>query len=430
MDDLKNILTDQDALRMLLAQRQENKMVGHIRARGKCPVCGKPFTEVPRLGFLCFEHKTVPARLYVDMPWKGDRIRIWSDTTGQTLDTYDRAEKIRERIRSELEDGTFDPSRYVAADASKFYAENLLDRFENDKIDAIAPAYKKDYRRMVKIAKTFFKKQDVREIRKLHLIDYMKDCQNRYSWKEKTLKNCMDLFKVFMNWVKGDLELIAVVPSFPKIEVPESRIKWVRSEDQGMLHEAVAEEDKPIIAFLMLQACRPGEARAIKCKDVDIASNSVTIHATFSGNVYLERRKGRNAKSYQIIIHPELREFVAERVRSSHPEAFLFVNVRNGRPYSANKMRRVWQRVRNATKVGDLRLYEASRHSVASQLVNAGTTLYRVSKILGHSSIKTSEKYAHPDLESMQADLSKLTLKRKGTGAVVSLQKKDDDKTL
>jgi site-specific recombinase XerD len=35
------------------------------------------------------------------------------------------------------------------------------------------------------------------------------------------------------------------------------------------------------------------------------------------------------------------------------------------------------------------------RHSFASLLINSGRTLYEVQKILGHTQVKTTERYAH-----------------------------------
>jgi hypothetical protein len=138
-----DVLTDLNIVRILVEKRQGAKMAGHIRAKGKCPVCGKPFIEIQKLGFICLEHQTVPKRFYVDLPWQGARIRVFSDTTGQVLDSYDRADKLSDRIGEELEDHTFDPSRYVTAEASKFYAENLLMRFEKDKIGGMPPVIRK-----------------------------------------------------------------------------------------------------------------------------------------------------------------------------------------------------------------------------------------------------------------------------------------------
>ncbi len=423
-------LTDVEALRILVEKLQGTKMAGHIRAKGKCPICGKPFTEIQKIGFLCLEHQTVPKRFYIDLPWNGQRIRVFSDKTGQVLDTYARAERLSNRIGDDLNDHTFDPSHYVTAEASKFYAENLLDRFENEKIESIAPSYKKDYRRMIRIAKEFFEKTDVREIRKINIIDFQRDCQERFSWREKTLKNNLDLFKVFLNYLKNDLEIIGKVPQFPDIDVPTPSIRWVHAQDQVRLYELVADEDKPIVGFLMLHGCRPGEARAIKCEDVDLQTQSIGVRATFSKNTYRERRKGRKAKPYIIAIHPEMAEFISGRVRTSHPEAFLFVNPRTGTFYSQEAIHRVWENVRKHSKIADLRLYDASRHSFASQLANQNVPTHKISWLLGHSTTKMSEKYTHHDLESLRADLTRMSLKKTETVTRLSLTKKRNKKPL
>jgi integrase len=424
-------LTDLNILRILVEKRQGAKMAGHIRAKGKCPVCGKPFIEIQKLGFICLEHKTVPKRFYIDLPWQGQRIRVFSDKSGQALDSYDRADKLSDRIGEDLEEHIFDPSHYVTAEASKFYAENLLVGFEQDKIGNIAPSYQKDYRRMVRIAKEFFKRQDVREIRKVDIINFQKDCQKRFFWKEKTLKNNMDVFKVFMNYLKNDLEIIVKVPKFPEIDVPIPSIKWVHSEDQITLYEYVGDEDKPIIGFLMLHGCRPGEARAIKCKDVDLETRSIKCHATFSKNTYRERRKGKKSKPYIIAIHPEMVDFVSETVKGSHPEAFLFTNVHTGTAYSQEAIFRVWENVRKEGKAKGvnlmgLRLYDASRHSFASQLANQNVPTHKISWLLGHSTAKMSEKYTHRDLESLRADVTRMSLKKRPTVTRLSPRKNDD----
>ena len=41
------------------------------------------------------------------------------------------------------------------------------------------------------------------------------------------------------------------------------------------------------------------------------------------------------------------------------------------------------------------------RHSFASFLVNAGRSLYEVQKLLGHTQIKTTQRYAHLSQESL-----------------------------
>lgn len=48
------------------------------------------------------------------------------------------------------------------------------------------------------------------------------------------------------------------------------------------------------------------------------------------------------------------------------------------------------------------------RHSFASHLVMSGTDLYTVSKLLGHSSIKTTEIYAHLAPDFLKAAIGRL----------------------
>lgn len=76
-------------------------------------------------------------------------------------------------------------------------------------------------------------------------------------------------------------------------------------------------------------------------------------------------------------------------------------------------MQSIWDAVREKTGIDKrLRLYDATRHSVASQLVNQGENLTTVSKLLGHSSIKMTEKYSHGDIEKVRASLGKLSVNK------------------
>ena len=143
---------------------------------------------------------------------------------------------------------------------------NLLILFEQQKQKSLAPGYRAVFSYAVRIARDYFKNQDVRDLRKLDLISYKEHLEQKYAWKAKTLKNVLDVFKSFMRYVRNDLELITSVPSFPLVEVPETPFRWVGQKDQAELFEKVPDEHKPIIAFLVLHGCRPGRAPALKCQ--------------------------------------------------------------------------------------------------------------------------------------------------------------------
>ena len=237
--------------------------------------------------------------------------------------------------------------------------------------------------------------------------------------------------KTFLNYLHTDLEVISAVPPFPAIDVLQKTFRWVSAEDQSKLFEMVPEAHKPIIAFLMLHGCRPGEARALKCRDVNLEAGYIAIAATFSETEYRARRKGKGAKPLYLPINPEMAEYLRSRVEGNHPEAFVFVNPSTGDPYSAPMIGKIWRMVREEAGIGpyELRLYDASRHSLASQLVNSGTSLYAVSQLLGHASVKTSQKYAHADLSRLKVELSKISLRNHSTIPIPSPRDKKGENT-
>lgn len=384
----------------------------------KCPNCNRPFEEYdfPPYIFCPFcadENGNVmtPYRFMIDLYYQGKRYYICSDRQGLPLDTAERAYKLLTQINLEIENHTFDISKFRKADLIEFWIANLVEKFYNYKIQYIAPSYKIDYKRYSNMVKDFFKNLDVRDIRKKHIVDF-KDFLIQKGLAPKTVKNILDFLKTFLRYCMNELEIINSIPSFPVIEVPEFKFKWLSAEDQVKAYNLIPDHDKPIFAFLMLHGCRPSEARALKCGDVDLSNKVITISRTFSRRELREKRKGKYAKSVIIPIHPEMMPFIAERVKNNLPSAFLFVNKR-GLHYTENELRRIWHKVRSQLGLDGVRLYDATRHSVATQLVNSGVSLIKISKLLGHSNIKMTERYAHVDVESLRVDIKKLSLSKK-----------------
>ncbi len=419
-----NSLTDMDSISYLLFEKEAEIMEGSVRTEGKCPKCQGAFTHIPKLGFICSPCQILPKKYFIDFYHKSKRLRLFSDRYGQILDSYQRATNLLARVNSEIKNHTFDPTHYLKSELEKYYISTLLDKFLESKLtgDRIAPSYERHYRRYVGIAKDHFGTRDVRDIRKVDIVNYQSYVSNKYQFSSKTLKNCVDIFKVFIRYVKGDLELIQIVPSFPEISIPEPKTTWLSPETQKVVFSYVPDQDKPIIAFLMLSGCRTGEARALKVKDVDIENKLITISATFSDTVYRQKRKGKVSKKAVIPIHAEIFEYIKNRVENNLPEAFIFVSD-TGRHYSESKLHRMWATVRDKSGLDkSIRLYDAARHSFASQLINSGVSIYSVSHLLGHSNIKTTEKYLHGDMEKLKVDVSTLSLKEKvvkldGTGS-------------
>lgn len=162
---------------------------------------------------------------------------------------------------------------------------------------------------------------------------------------------------------------------------------------------------------MFLTGCRLSEARALKVKDLNFNQNTITISRTFSRNELREKRKGINSPPVTLPIHPELRGTLEYYIQNKLSDVFVFINPNTGRPYHRRTIERLWQYVRKTLNLPQsLRLYDATRHSFASQLLNVGVSIAKISKLLGHTNIHTTEKYAHVNLKDLQVDITKIAL--------------------
>ena len=74
-------------------------------------------------------------------------------------------------------------------------------------------------------------------------------------------------------------------------------------------------------------------------------------------------------------------------------------NDRHGR-FSGDGLDHVWQTVRARAGLEDVRLHDL-RHSFASRALALGKTLPVIGKLLGHSDIETTARYAHLARDSL-----------------------------
>ena len=67
-----------------------------------------------------------------------------------------------------------------------------------------------------------------------------------------------------------------------------------------------------------------------------------------------------------------------------------------------------WNTARTSVGLSDVRMHDL-RHSFASLLVNSGRSIYEVQRILGHTQIKTTQRYAHLSQDSLLAAANEIS---------------------
>ena len=139
---------------------------------------------------------------------------------------------------------------------------------------------------------------------------------------------------------------------------------------------------KTLIYLLMNIAPRIGEVSRIRVKDIDLDNNKIWIRSK-GHNDQIARYSNFNDKTKDLLIRLMV-EYGLDR-------EYLFVNYK-GEQLSEQSLRKMWYEVTEVANVENVTPHQV-RHYVGSSLVEKGVELKKVSPILGHTGIKTTEMY-------------------------------------
>jgi integrase len=188
------------------------------------------------------------------------------------------------------------------------------------------------------------------------------------------------------------------MPVFPKVKGDDSKpIKALDPETQDEILKRITQKDRDIIEILYETGLRPGEACYLRVKHVDLRGGVVSIEGTFSGTK--ERTTNKEKKKKQIPLSHRAWQIVVKNMESKHPENFLFINDYTGSHYTSNRLGKIWKKY---SGIDDVKLYGASQHSFASQLVEK-YDISLVGELMGHSDIRTTKKYLHARVAKLAA---------------------------
>ena len=142
-----------------------------------------------------------------------------------------------------------------------------------------------------------------------------------------------------------------------------------------------------IIRFLIMTGARKSEAVNLPWSEVDLEAGEWVLPP--------ERNKGKRFK--RIPLSKKAVELLQNRQQNGC--AYVFPNPETGKPIQ--HFHGTWDRIRKNAGVPDLRIHDI-RHSFASFLVNSGRSLYEVQKLLSHSDISQTQRYAHLRKDTLQ----------------------------
>jgi integrase len=87
----------------------------------------------------------------------------------------------------------------------------------------------------------------------------------------------------------------------------------------------------------------------------------------------------------------------------------------NGMAYTGDYFSKRFKRACMSAGISDSIHFHSLRHSFASNLAQKGVSLYVIKELLGHSSISTTEIYAHLNVDTLREAVSMLDVKGEKT---------------
>ena len=181
---------------------------------------------------------------------------------------------------------------------------------------------------------------------------------------------------------------------FELFNVPNNRERYLSTDEVERLITELRNSINPdllrIVTALLLTGCRRGEILQARWCDVDFDRDVVHFPITKQG------------KPHKLPLTNDLREFL-QALPSRGNSDYLFPNARTGKPYKS--IFYSWDTARKAAGMPELRIHDL-RHSFASFLVNSGRSLYEVQRLLGHTSSRTTQRYAHLSDDALSQAMS------------------------
>jgi integrase len=161
-----------------------------------------------------------------------------------------------------------------------------------------------------------------------------------------------------------------------------------------------------VVIFAACTAARIGEVSGIRRADIDRRTWTWTVRRQTTpapGGVIDKGTKGKRARLVPLIA--EVRPLVDARLNaiSDDPMARLFTGPRGGRITTAVLRDAThWDEVVTALGYEHLRRHDL-RHTGLTWMADAGVPVHVLRKIAGHGSLVTTQRYLHPDSQSIAA---------------------------
>ncbi len=180
----------------------------------------------------------------------------------------------------------------------------------------------------------------------------------------------------------------------------EQRLPVVLSSEEVQRLFAVVQNIKHKALFMVAYdvGLRLSEILNLRIEDID------------SQRMVIRIRQGKGKKDRYGRLSPGLLELLREYWRACRPESLLFPGAHPNKRYNIATPGHILKKLCRKAGITKRVSMHTLRHSFATHLLEAGTNLHVIQRLLGHSNIQTTCLYTHISIEELREAPSPMEL--------------------
>ena len=232
--------------------------------------------------------------------------------------------------------------------------------------------------------------------------DYLQYCHEKLKLSENTLHSRINALKFYFEQVLRREKFFWDIPRPKK----QSQLPNFFNQDEiaAIINNVQNRKHKVMLMLAYSAGLRVSEVVSLKTYQID--SRRMTI--------FISQAKGK--KDRIVNLSPVLLVMLREYALAYKPakNGYLFEGITKGTPYSTRSLQEVLQTAKKKAGIMKPGSIHSLRHSFATHLIERGTDVTMIQKLLGHNDLKTTLRYLHTsnsDLLKIVSPLDNLNLK-------------------
>lgn len=218
--------------------------------------------------------------------------------------------------------------------------------------------------------------------------------EKKVSWSHFNVAVCA--LRFFYGTILGRQEFVQRIPYGKR---PKSLPTILSREEVLRLFRCIPHYTHRVMLMTAYSAgLRVSEVVHLRSEDIDISR--MLIHV----------RRGKGAKDRYLPLSPVLLEILRGYWKMRPLGEWLFPSQKGGRFITPRTLRRAVRKATNAAGINKPVKVHTLRHSYATHLLESGTDIRTIQKLLGHKRLETTALYTHVTATQIRATTSPLDL--------------------